>query len=483
MSACQVALEQPSVLKDFGGPSRFKPEFSQTLSGGIASMKNCLFVFLIASSVLHAQHVTASSTCNAAALIDVAACYGADPTGISDSSAALNKAFSAHGTGERYIPPGTYKVSSTLLIDTRYKVTGAGNETHIQAGPGFTGTLANVVSTYAQTSVVLGGMDGLFFDCQGTAAVGVLYGGHHRLTVYGYQTSNTVMHNCRTAGAQVGANSWGLAFYNVGFQGNRGVGFEMLDQFNMGENISCYSCNISNNNIGIVMGSSTRGFAHDFFCYGCAIDFNSSWGIQNQTATSGDSIVGLYGGHFETAGPSQRWIQNFGRMHISGSMMSEDTGTAPSYLIDNENYLVWESGRDAPNAAPATLNPAQRGFTHCIAVVGLSAANCTTFLDAGSTLSNPGGLIISGYISTERLQQPAASTYAGKCTMSRGTNCTFTTAARFTHYLSLVSIDPSSSPPTPAISAKCSLSGTTATITAGAANSLTWDCLFVGNPF
>ena len=446
-------------------------------------MKNCLLVLLVATSCLHAQHVAASSTCNPTALIDVAACYGADPTGINDSTAALNKAFGADGTNTRYLPPGTYKISGTLVIDTRYKVTGAGNETHVQASPGFTGILANVVSTYAQTSVVLGGMDGLFFDCQGTAAVGVLYGGHRKFTVYGYQTSNTVMHNCRTAGAQVGANSWGLAFYNVGFQGNRGVGFEMLDEFNMGENISCYSCNISNNHIGIVMGPSTQGFAHNFFCYGCAIDFNSSWGIQNQNATTGDSIVGLYGGHFETAGPGQRWIQNFGRMHISGSMMSEDTGTAPSYLIDNENYLVWESGRDAPNAAPATLNPAQHGFTHCIAVVGLGAANCTTFLDAGSALSKPGGLIISGYISTERLQQPADSTYAGKCAMSDETSCSFRTAARFTHYLSVVSIDPSSSPPTPAISAKCSLSGTTATITAGAPNSLTWDCLFVGNPF
>jgi hypothetical protein len=170
-------------------------------------------------------------------------------------------------------------------------------------------------------------------------------------------------------------------------------------------------------------------------------------------------------------------------MHISGAMMSEDTGTAPSYLVDNENYLVWESGRDAPNAAPATLNPAQHGFTHCIAVVGLGAGKCTNFLDAGSTVANPGGLVISGYLSSDRLQQPAANTYAGKCAMSGGTTCTFTTAAKFTHYLSFVSIDQATAPVDPAISAKCSLSGTTATITAGAANSLIWDCLFVGNPF
>lgn len=446
-------------------------------------MKTCVFFLLFSSFYLQAQHITASPDCNQTRLIDVPLCYGADPTGMNDSTAALNKAFSAEGNNIRYLPAGTYKISGTLTIDTRYKVVGAANETHIIAAAGFTGTLANVVSSYAQTSVVLGGMDGLFFDCQGKAAVGVLYGGHKKLTVYGYETSNSVMHDCVTAGAQLGANSWGLAFYNVGFQGNAGAGFQMLDEFNMGENIACYSCNISNNNIGVVMGPSTRGFAHDFFCYGCAIDFNSEWGIQNQTNTSGDSIVGLYGGHFETGGRRQRWIQNFGRMHISGAMMSEDTGATPNYLIDNENYLVWESGRDAPNAAPATLNPAQRGFTHCIAVVGLRAANCTNFLDAGPHASTPGGLVISGYISSGRFQQPAASTYAGKCTMSGRSSCTFSTTATFTQYLSFVSIDEASPPPATEISAKCSLSGTRATITASADNSLTWDCLFVGNPF
>lgn len=446
-------------------------------------MPKCLLLLLCATCYLHGQHMTEPIACNQNGLIDVAQCYGADPTGKNDSTAALNKAFSAEGNNIRYLPSGTYKVSGTLTIDTRYRVTGAPNETHIQAASGFSGTLANVVSTYRQTSVVLGGMDGLFFDCQGKAAVGVLYGGHRTFTVYGYQTSNTVMHNCVTAGAQVGANSWGLTFYNVGFQGNPGSGFQMLDQFNMGENIACYSCNISNNNIGVLMGPSTQGFAHDFFCYGCAIDFNSRWAVQNQTSTSGDSIVGLYGGHIETQGPGQRWIQNFGRMHISGAMMSEDTGTAPSYLVDNEDYLVWESGRDAPNAARATLNPAQHGMTHCIAVVGLGAASCTNFLDAGASLSNPGGLVIDGYISPNRLQQAAANTYAGKCAMSEGTTCTFTMAARFTRYLSFVSIDQASAPPAPTISATCSLSGTTATIMAGATNSLTWDCFFVGNPF
>jgi hypothetical protein len=48
--------------------------------------------------------------------------------------------------------------------------------------------------------------------------------------------------------------------------------------------------------------------------------------------------------------------------------------------------------------------------------------------------------------------------------------------------VSFVSIDQASAPPVTAIAANCSLSGMNVTITAGASNSLTWDCMIVGNP-
>jgi hypothetical protein len=80
------------------------------------------------------------------------------------------------------------------------------------------------------------------------------------------------------------------------------------------------------------------------------------------------------------------------------------------------------------------------------------------------------------------VDQAAPNSFAGKCSMTSGKTCTFSTTATYTNYLSFVSIDQNSAAPARAISANCSLSGNTATITAGANNSLTWDCMFVGDP-
>jgi hypothetical protein len=71
--------------------------------------------------------------------------------------------------------------------------------------------------------------------------------------------------------------------------------------------------------------------------------------------------------------------------------------------------------------------------------------------------------------------------FTGSCAMSSGTSCTFTLPSTLSSYTCFPSIDHASSPPATSISATCSLSGTTATITAGTSNSLTWDALFVGN--
>jgi hypothetical protein len=90
--------------------------------------------------------------------------------------------------------------------------------------------------------------------------------------------------------------------------------------------------------------------------------------------------------------------------------------------------------------------------------------------------------VVSNFSISGALNQAAANAFAGKCSMSSGKTCTFSTAATYTNYLSFISIDQTSAPPATAISAGCSLAGNTATITAGVANSLTWDCMFVGNP-
>ncbi|MGA3350653.1 MAG: hypothetical protein ABSC33_16625 [Candidatus Sulfotelmatobacter sp.] len=100
----------------------------------------------------------------------------------------------------------------------------------------------------------------------------------------------------------------------------------------------------------------------------------------------------------------------------------------------------------------------------------------------GRTEDYAGNDTVQGSLTTPKLNQSAAKSFAGSCSMSSGTTCTFKLGSTFTNYLCFPSIDHASTPPAIAISAVCSLSGTTATITAGTSNSLTWDALFIGNP-
>ncbi len=93
------------------------------------------------------------------------------------------------------------------------------------------------------------------------------------------------------------------------------------------------------------------------------------------------------------------------------------------------------------------------------------------------------GLSLTGIASISGgLGQQVANQWAGKCSMAASTSCSFTLATTFTNYLCFAAIDHASAPPNTPISATCSLSGTTATISAGASNSLTWDALFIGDP-
>jgi hypothetical protein len=67
----------------------------------------------------------------------------------------------------------------------------------------------------------------------------------------------------------------------------------------------------------------------------------------------------------------------------------------------------------------------------------------------------------------------------GTCTMSATTTCTFSIGASFATVLTtFTSIDATSAPS--GVVATCGVSGTTATVTASASNSLKWDCLVVG---
>lgn len=56
--------------------------------------------------------------------------YGADPTGVADSYAAMQAAFTAAGNGVVYLPPGTYKISASIITYGSWY--GCGRQTEIR---------------------------------------------------------------------------------------------------------------------------------------------------------------------------------------------------------------------------------------------------------------------------------------------------------------------------------------------------------------
>jgi len=118
----------------------------------------------------------------------------------------------------------------------------------------------------------------------------------------------------------------------------------------------------------------------------------------------------------------------------------------------------------------------------------LGAYNCLN-INGDPTVGSPnyalnlnGGTVNFGKASVNGGNSHAGLVFeAGSCSMSSETTCTFSVGNSFTSITNTqVSLDASSTPPEIAISAKCSISGTTVTVTTGASNSLTWDCLVVG---
>jgi hypothetical protein len=83
-----------------------------------------------------------------------------------------------------------------------------------------------------------------------------------------------------------------------------------------------------------------------------------------------------------------------------------------------------------------------------------------------------------GPVQTTQIIQAAAKNFAGTCSMSTATTCTFVVAASFTTSpVCITNVQGST-----AIAGSCALSGSTVTITAASSNSQTWGAVLIGNP-
>lgn len=197
-------------------------------------------------------------------------------------------------------------------------------------------------------------------------------------------------------------------------------------------------------------------------------------GCKTIPVASGTFTITLVASGTQPAAGQCIWVENYGSgaVTIARSGQNLNGGTSTIALPASAASL------------PTTAYIFSDGTNYFMATMGLNASTL-----GGKTFAAPApigsGTAAGGSFTTATattLNQTAAKSFAGSCSMSTATTCTFTLGSTFTAYLCFASIDPTSTVPATANSAKCAISGSTVTITAGISNSLTWDALLVGNP-
>jgi hypothetical protein len=247
----------------------------------------------------------------------------------------------------------------------------------------------------------------------------------------------------------------------------------------------------ANNNTNIRVGHTGQAFSFNFL--------NGS--DSELLSTNGTGGIGLDIQSAVTVNLKDSWFEanQDGAAGQEGQLQVKVSSVA-SYIDIDGNYFTGNSHTNygAKLAGTGAVVTFRNNTFNNFITAGIDNTTGTTTLIQVQQNSQPGitPLIISGTSGIDfnldtngnlslgaHLNQVVTKTFAGSCAMSAGTTCTFTLVAAFTGTpLTFASIDAASTVPATANSAKCAISGTTVTITAGISNSLTWDCLLIGNP-
>ena len=240
------------------------------------------FVVAVASaSFAHAQTAVVNDAprSNVSAMVSVLA-YGADPTGRTDSTAAIQAALNAHPYGAIYFParangsPGIYKISSIKVRKTQRLV---GSESTASRLSCTSVNAACVIVSDANSSYATGGIADIAIDGpgKGGSSVGLYLGGDPSGSLSprtdfadGEVFSNILVANFHV-GVKFGDNAWMDRFEGSQILGN-GTGMDApTGVLNSGEAMGITDTTIANNGVGI---EDDAGF--EFFIANSSIDYN-----------------------------------------------------------------------------------------------------------------------------------------------------------------------------------------------------------------
>lgn len=268
-----------------------------------------------------------------------------------------------------------------------------------------------------------------------------------------------------------------------------------------------------------VTGSSTSGEAFIQMCAVCNLldnYFENSAGVSPvNTITIGDGTftpvnTNIKNNIFSSVGTTVTTINDFNSFntHVEGN--TENAGITNFYLhgaLSRQSYIGCnfsatpstavngvDNGADTYSTCMANVQtwvnsgaPGPRGYQFNALsgfnqdlVIRTRLAGINNILGQNIAGASIYSIDNNGNAAIAHLNQFAARDFAGSCAMAAGTSCTFTITGSYTSTpLCFASI--ASTPPATANSGSCALSGTTVTITAGIANSLTWNALLIGN--
>lgn len=265
----------------------------------------------------------------------------------SDIGAWTNAAIAAGGCGEVYLPAGTFKQSTSIVQPRCVRLHAAsGYGTTLSYIP--TSGCSIVIADGSGTSIYPpGGVEdvNLIGPGSGTHTCGIYFGGSDGSATapstgidaaanYGdHAVANRVRITQFGVGVQYGFNTWvNTLLEDVITSNGTGVYFpSAVATGTSGENMNIVASAIQNNSgVGLKIGT---GLQVNFNVVGTSFNFNGSWGIQNGTATSQNSVN--LTGCYITA--ESYWLQNYGYLNANGCYVSGGQTGRGGYLIDNQN--------------------------------------------------------------------------------------------------------------------------------------------------
>jgi len=271
-------------------PLHGDPPFIDTQQDGIQNIGNYTSLFWGP-----AQFMNAAIFANGQPWVDVLA-YGADPTGVTDSTAAIQGAASAAAGGVLYFPPGTYLVSGSSTITVPSNTDLRGNATV---------KLKNSSNT----------TNHFWFLGSGCTVSDLTFDGNY--TNQTFSTSDT------RGLVSIGPSVSGVSIYNCTFQNAWSNGID-----NLGNNVLIQNCTFTN------LGQGTTSiFAGAVNQYAAISQVRFYHNYVSGVGLPGTNGVGIGGGtncsHFEIVGNT---FQNCSEFCIG-------LGTTGQYVLIDGNYI------------------------------------------------------------------------------------------------------------------------------------------------